>query len=193
MGHSEVNVFNAKDWAHFWNTHAETAMLAAAKIAVIVVAYVILRFVLGRAIRTVLGSGLARLSGDILQARKARVRALQSLLSSAIGFVLGFVAIIMILQAAGLDIVPLITTASVAGLAIGFGAQKLVRDVISGFFILVEDQYGVGDTVTIGAVTGVVEGIEMRITKIRDETGKLYILSNGDISLVCNHSRSKPA
>jgi small-conductance mechanosensitive channel len=184
-------VFHAKDWGRFWDTHAEAAMLAAAKIAVIILGYLILRFVLGRIIKTVLGSGLAKLSGEVLRARKARVRALQSVLGSTVSFVLGFVAVIMILQAAGLDIIPLITTASVAGLAIGFGAQKLVRDVISGFFILMEDQYGVGDYVTISGVTGVVEDLQMRTTQIRDTTGRLYILSNGDISQVCNHSRGK--
>jgi len=167
--------------------------MSAAKIAVILVGYLILRFVAGRLIKGVLGSGLARLSGDILQARKARVRALQSLLMSTVSFVLGFVAIIMMLQAAGINVIPLLTTASVAGLAIGFGAQKLVRDVISGFFILMEDQYGVGDYVTIGAVTGVVEDLQMRTTSIRDSSGRLYILSNGDISQVCNHSRGKLA
>jgi len=98
----------------------------------------------------------------------------------------------MILQAAGVNIVPLITTASVAGLAVGIGAQKLVRDWISGIFILIEDQYGVGDKVTVNAVTGLVEELGMRTTRIRDENGNLYIISNGDISQVCNHSH-KPS
>lgn len=186
-----MNIFSAKYWGHFWQTHAETTLMSAGKIVVIVVAYLIARFILGKLIRGVLSSSLARFSDDILQTRKARARALQSVLMSAVGFVLTFVAVIMIAQAVGINIVPLITTASVAGLAIGFGAQKLVRDVISGFFILMEDQYGVGDFVTIGAATGVVEDLEMRTTRIRDLTGKLYILSNGDISQVCNHSRGE--
>lgn len=159
------------------------------KIVAIIVGYVVLRVVLGRITRGVLNAGLAKLSGEVLKARQARVRALGSLLSSAIDFVLGFVAIIMILQAAGLNIVPLLTTAGVAGLAIGFGAQKLVRDVISGFFILMDDLYGVGDSVMIAGVTGVVEEIGLRTTRIRDESGKLYVIPNGDVSTVCNHSR----
>lgn len=183
--------FSAEYWDHFWQAHFESALVSAGKIAAIVIAYLVVRFILGKLIRGLLSSSLAKLSGDILQARKARLRALQSVLLSTVGFALAFVAAIMVVQAAGINIIPLITTASVAGLAIGFGAQKLVRDVISGFFILVEDQYGVGDYVTIGAVTGVVEDLEMRTTRIRDLTGKLYILSNGDISQVCNHSRGK--
>lgn len=184
-------LFTAEYWSHFWQTHAENLLVSVGKIAVIIVAYLIVRFLLGKLIKGVLSSTFAKLSGDILQTRKARLQALRSALSSAVGFILAFVAVVMILQAAGINIIPLITTASIAGLAIGFGAQKLVRDVISGFFILMEDQYGIGDYVTIGAVTGAIEDLEMRTTRIRDASGKLYILSNGDISQVCNHSRGK--
>lgn len=184
-------VLNTGNWSHFWQTHAENLVVSAGKIAIIVVAYVVLRFLIVKLIKSVLSSTLAKRGGEILQARKARVRALQSVLTSVVGFALAFIAGIMIAEAAGINILPLITTASVAGLAIGFGAQKLVRDVISGFFILVEDQYGVGDYVTIGAVSGVVEDLEMRTTRIREASGKLYILSNGDISQVCNHSRGR--
>ncbi len=163
--------------------------MAAARILVIVAGYVTLRFVLIKLIGGVLNKSLLKLSGDMLHARKARLAALRSMLGSAVSFILAFLATIMVLQAAGINIVPLLTTASIAGLAIGFGAQKLVRDVISGFFILVEDQYGIGDRVTIGAVTGKVEDLQIRTTRIRDAAGKLYILSNGDITQVCNHSR----
>ena len=138
--------------------------------------------VMGRLLRLTVKNGTA-------QVREARVRALHAVLKSAVGFVLGFVMAIMVLQSAGLNIVPLLTTASVAGLAIGFGAQKLVKDVISGFFILVEDQYGVGDYVTIGPATGIVDDLGMRTTRVRDASGKLFIIANGDISQVYNHSR----
>lgn len=186
-----MGIFSIDNLRQYWDSHAENALMAIVKIVIIIAAYIVVRFLLGRLTRSALSSGLAMLSGDLLQARKARLRALQSVLMSAVSFVLGFVAVIMILQAAGINAVPLLTTASVAGLAIGFGAQKLVRDVISGFFILVEDQYGVGDYVTIGVVSGTVESLEMRTTRIRDVDGKLYILSNGDITQVCNHSRGK--
>lgn len=163
--------------------------MACARILVIVAGYLILRFVLIKLIGGVLNKSLTKLSGDILHARKARLAALRSMLGSAVSFILAFLAAIMVLQAAGINIVPLLTTASIAGLAIGFGAQKLVRDVISGFFILIEDQYGIGDQVTIGLVTGKVEELQIRTTRIRDAAGKLYVLSNGDITQVCNHSR----
>lgn len=186
-----MGIFTANNWSQFLQKHAESMLVSTGKIVVIVVAYLVVRFLLGKLIKGVLSSTLAKRGGEILQARKARVRALQSVLTSTVGFALAFIAVIMIAETAGINILPLITTASVAGLAIGFGAQKLVRDVISGFFILVEDQYGVGDYVTIGGVSGVVEDLEMRTTRVRDASGKLYILSNGDISQVCNHSRGK--
>jgi Small-conductance mechanosensitive channel len=94
----------------------------------------------------------------------------------------------MFLQALSVDVTGIITTAGIGGLAIGFGAQKLVKDVISGFFLIIEDQFAVGDFVTIGAATGTVEEIDLRITRLRDETGRLWIISNGDITIVTNHS-----
>ena len=119
----------------------------------------------------------------------ARLKTLAGLIDSIVGYVLTFVFGVMLLRAFDLDPIPLLTTASVAGLAVGFGAQKLVKDVISGFFILLENQYAVGDYVTIGAATGTVEEVGMRTTRLRDDSGKLYILSNGDITQVVNQSR----
>ncbi len=169
-----------------WATYSAAIVLSLLKIAAIVGAYIIMnRFVLQLASR-LLRAPLMNAMGDM---RGARVRALHSMIKSAVSFVLGFIAIIMALQVCGFNIVPLLTTASVAGLAIGFGAQKLVKDVISGFFILVEDQYGVGDYVTIGAASGVVEELGMRTTRLKDNSGKLFIISNGDINQVYNHSR----
>ncbi|MCL5105686.1 MAG: mechanosensitive ion channel family protein [Armatimonadetes bacterium] len=176
-------------WIGFWKSHGEQVVLAVSRVVIILIAYYVVRLITFKVI-----SRLIRLPGanGTSEVRKARVRALQTVLRSAAGFVLGFIVAIMVLQAVGVNIVPLITTASVAGLAIGFGAQKLVKDVISGFFILTEDQYGVGDYVTIGVpngVSGVVEELGMRTTRVRDTSGKLFIISNGDIVQVFNHSR----
>ncbi len=183
------DIFTADFWVSLWRDYGEHLSTATTRILVIILAYIVVRFVIFRLIRRLTYVELAGVTEGVLRAREARVRALQSVLKSAAGFVLGFVAVVMILQAAGLNIVPLLTTASVAGLAVGFGAQKLVRDVISGFFILMEDQYGVGDYVTIGDITGVVQDLEMRTTRIRDKLGVLHTLSNGDITKVSNHSR----
>lgn len=82
------------------------------------------------------------------------------------------------------------TFASMGGLAVGFGAQSLVKDLINGFFILFEDQFGVGDHITVGAFTGIVESIGIRTTTIKDFTGDVHSIPNGSIVQVTNHSRS---
>jgi small conductance mechanosensitive channel len=121
--------------------------------------------------------------------RATRLRTVGNLSSSLIVWTLAFIFLVTALSTMGVNVAGIVGTASVAGLAFGFGAQKLAKDVITGFFLLLEDQYVVGDYVTIGTVTGTVEEMGMRITRIRDDEGKLYILSNGDIAQVCNHSR----
>lgn len=152
----------------------------------LVLFYLAVRWLLKRGVRRI-GDQLASKAATEHQA--ARVRSLATILQHTLHFVLAFVFIVSALSLMGINVTPIIGTASVAGLAFGFGAQKLIKDVITGYFLLLEDQYVVGDYVTIGTVTGVVEELGMRITRIRDDDGKLYILSNGDIAQVCNHSR----
>lgn len=123
-----------------------------------------------------------------------RVLTLHGILSSAISYVVGFIGLVFVLFVFGLswqNLAPLLGLASVIGLALGFGAQKLVRDVITGLFILGENQFDVGDNVTIGGVNGVVEDIGLRVSRLRDEQGRLYFIANGDISQVFNSSRGK--
>ena len=185
------SIFTDQFWVTVWRDYAMSVAAAATRILVILLAFFIVRCVAFRLIRRLTSVPLSGLGEDVIRAREARVLAVESVLRSAVGFIFGFVALVMILQAAGINIVPLLTTASVAGLAIGFGAQKLVRDVISGFFILMEDQYGVGDYITVGAVTGNVEYLGMRTTRIRGRTGKIHTISNGSVAQVCNHSRGR--
>ena len=121
----------------------------------------------------------------------ARVQTLETVLRSTVAFVLGFVMIMILLGLVGIDLAPLLATAGVAGLAIGFGAQKLVKDVVSGFIIIAENQYCVGEKVTIGGATGEVLELGIRCTRIKDEEGNIHILSNGDVAAVTNHSRNE--
>lgn len=119
----------------------------------------------------------------------ARVETVRTLLESIVRYGAIFVAAVMILNALGLDTRTLLASAGIVGLAVGFGAQRLVRDVITGIFLLAENQFVVGDTITAAGHTGVVEEIGLRVTRLRDETGKEVFLANGDISSVVNHSR----
>lgn len=129
---------------------------------------------------------IARRGGE---RQAGRVRTLMGLARSVADFLLGFLLTVNVLGRVGINVTAIIGTASVAGLAVGFGAQKLIKDLITGFILLLEDQYAVGETVTIGTVTGTVEELGMRVTRIRDADGRVHILSNGDIAIVCNHSR----
>jgi len=123
-----------------------------------------------------------------LRKEERREQTLLKLLENTISYVVYFSAILAILQEFNIDVKGLLAGAGVLGLAVGFGAQSLVKDVISGFFILFEDQFSVGDYVKIGTAEGSVEEIGLRTTKIKNFTGELYILPNGTISQVVNYS-----
>lgn len=148
--------------------------------------YLVVRFIIGRIGRSTVNrlESVERIAGQ-----KPRIRTLGNLVRSIVDYTVLIVVILMALRVVGMDITPLLATAGVAGLAIGFGAQRLVRDVISGFFLLAENQFAVGEVVTIGAITGVVEEVGMRTTHLRDEQGRMVVIANGDINLVINHSR----
>jgi moderate conductance mechanosensitive channel len=118
-----------------------------------------------------------------------RAKTLGNIVNSA-GFVLIVgVALMMILSELGLDITPIITGAGIAGLAVGFGAQNLVRDIISGFFLILEDQVRVGDVATINGTGGLVEAIKLRTLVLRDLEGVVHIFPNGEIKQVSNRTK----
>lgn len=121
-----------------------------------------------------------------METRKAET--LKALFQSVLKYLTYFLAAMMILGEF-VNTASILATAGIGGLAIGFGAQSLVKDVITGFFILFEDQYSVGDFVTIGEFTGTVEEIGLRITKIRGFKGELNIIPNGQVASVVNHTR----
>lgn len=178
-------------WTRQWDRLTDNALSALFQIVAILAAYFILRWLLNRVSDGILGGFLAREQRlGLSEERAGRLQTLRGLSRSILGYVLFFVFGVLLFKAVGFDIMPFITTAGVIGLAIGFGAQKLVKDVISGFFIILDNVFVIGDTVAIGAVTGQVIEMGMRVTKIQDATGRLYILSNGDIATVTNLSRN---
>jgi small conductance mechanosensitive channel len=102
-----------------------------------------------------------------------------------------FITLLIIMGQLGVQLAPILATAGIAGIAIGFGAQRLVRDLITGFLVLIEDQYSVGDYITVGDYIGVVEEVGLRVTKLRDFNGDLHIIPNGNIENVTNHARGE--
>jgi small-conductance mechanosensitive channel len=123
------------------------------------------------------------------QAREQQTRTLAGVVYSTGNKVVWAVALITAVQEFGVNVIPVVAIAGLASLAVAFGAQNLVRDVIAGFYIILEDQYGVGDTIQVGDTLGRVEHLTLRRTLVRDPRGALVTLSNGDIRTVGNLSR----
>ena len=118
-----------------------------------------------------------------------QVRTLASVITSIGVSIIVFVAALEVLPLFGFELGPLLASAGVAGLAIGFGAQTLVKDFINGFFILLENQYDIGDKIRIAGVQGVVEDMTLRKTVLRDDDGTLHTVPNSNITIVSNTTR----
>lgn len=125
----------------------------------------------------------------VAERRQQRAETIGSVLKSTVSIVLLVWVVLAILSVLGVNIAPFIASAGVVGLAIGFGAQNLVRDFVSGVFMLLEDQYGVGDNVDLGDVSGEVQSVGLRITTVRDIDGTLWYVRNGEIARVGNMSQ----
>ena len=120
---------------------------------------------------------------------KLRVDTMAGVLASLSRFVLAFVVILLVLGEVGISLAPLLAGASVLGVALGFGAQKIVADFLAGFFMLAEDQFGVGDIIDVGEVSGEVESVSLRMVTLRDVEGTLWFISNSEIRRVANKSQ----
>lgn len=121
---------------------------------------------------------------------RSRAQTLAAVLRAVVSTVVGTVAVLMVLSTFEIDLGPLLAGAGIAGIAVGLGAQTLVRDCIAGFFILLEDQFGVGDDVDIGSAIGVVESVTLRATVVRAPDGTQWTVPNGVIVRVGNRSRA---
>lgn len=172
--------------------------------ALIVAVAVLARYLLHRLIfRVVEGTTGARVSrlvsrapavgkdGGVTAAERSaqRARTIGSVLRSISSVVIGTVAAVMVLAEFNVNLAPILASAGIVGLAVGFGAQNLVRDFLSGMFMLLEDQYGVGDIIDVGVATGEVEAVGLRITTLRDGNGTVWYVRNGEILRVGNKSQ----
>ena len=149
----------------------------------------------GRLSRVSLGNtSLAEAIGsrdpDYRQRRIARARAMGTLLKSLVTGVIYVITLIMVISELGYPIGPLLASAGIVGVALGFGAQSLVKDFLSGIFMIFEDQFGVGDVITLGDVSGTVEAVSLRVTRVRDEHGTVWYLRNGEILRLGNRSQN---
>lgn len=159
-----------------------------------VIAIIIVAFIIFLICRPVISSIMKRLiahrmSGEDEGEIKKRTNTLSSILVKIAGIIILVIAVIMILPEFGVDITALIAAIGVGGLAIAFAAQNLVRDYITGFFIILEDQYRVGDVVSIAGVAGGVEEIGLRRTILRDLDGNVHSIPNGKVELSTNMTK----
>jgi len=176
------------------------------KIVIIIVAAIITEFVLlwlinrgvKRAVERPLNLRMARpavaLPGDISEQELTtrttqRAEAIGSLLRSVVTITIWVIAALTVLPLLGINIAPLVASAGIVGIALGFGAQSLVKDYIAGILLILEDQYGIGDEVEVDDVTGTVEFVSLRYTRLRDAQGVIWYLRNGDIQTVGNKSQ----
>lgn len=188
---------------------ADWLLAKPAAVLTIIVLAALLRLVLHRLIRrlaqraaegTVPGVLAKGRAGRFLESsplrslrRTQRAETMASVLRSVTTGVIMSVALLMALDVVGLPIAPLLASAGIVGVAVGFGAQTLVKDFLSGIFLILEDQFGVGDLVDTGMGTlGTVEAVGLRVTRLRDTDGVIWYVRNGEILKVGNHSQSSP-
>ncbi|PBC43208.1 mechanosensitive ion channel protein MscS [Rhodococcus sp. ACPA4] len=176
---SEMQAWQLTDTNRDWLIHRPI------EIAIYVVLAVILRFALHRVIDRMSNGRKPSVNAR----RTQRARTIGSVLKSTVSIVILVWCVLQILGILGVNVAPFIASAGVIGLAIGFGAQNLVRDFLSGIFMLLEDQYGVGDVVDLGDAVGTVETVGLRVTTVRDANGTLWYCRNGEILRVGNMSQ----
>jgi moderate conductance mechanosensitive channel len=194
---SELTPRGVWDW--FLGTPLQIVVIIA---FAIVLRWVLLRFI-GRTVRLTLARADARRSrepgrasrviaqatGSAHERHRQRTETMGSLLRSIVTFVVALVAVLTIMRQVGINLAPMLATAGVGGVALGFGAQSLVKDFLSGIFMIFEDQYGVGDVIDTGEATGTVEEVSLRVTRLRDGTGVVWYIRNGEIVRIGNKSQ----
>ncbi len=157
------------------------------------VIWIFILFFLGKIILRTMVKQFIKLSDDgddsHESAKEKRARTLGQIIRSIGNIFIYSLILFMVLNLSGIDIRPILASAGIIGLAIGFGAQSLVKDFVSGLFILIENQYGIGDRVKIGSFVGSVIKITMRSTVLMDDEKKVYYISNGLIKDVTNMSQ----
>lgn len=185
-----------------WSEDLTNAVSTGLRILAILVVAGIVRWIAHRAISratrrmnaTFTGEGLtSTIAGSLGNPSRgrseARAATIEVMANSLVTALIGSITLLTVLSELGINLAPLLAGAGIAGIALGFGAQSVVKDVLAGFFILAEDQFGVGDIIEVGAVGGTVEKISLRATQIRDLNGTVWHLPNGTILQVGNKSQ----
>jgi moderate conductance mechanosensitive channel len=179
-------------WEEVWLTGQEWVINELPGLIIIIIVLLIasrfLRFVLNKLKNTLINRADKNEKHDILEAEK-RIKTLIGIVGGVISIFLWTVFIMIALKKFGVEIAPILASAGIVGVAIGFGAQELVRDFLSGFFMLLEDQVRTGDVAVINGTGGTVEKIELRTITMRDFSGVVHIFQNGKINTMANMTK----
>lgn len=187
MGQAVDQAVQFKDKVWNWLTDADMWANVLFSGLRIIFIFILTRIII-RVVYRIIDRSLERKTSRGLLANTRRLSTVGELLKNTVTIVCNFIMILIILSEFHFELGPLLASASVLGLAIGFGAQSLVKDVITGFFIILEDQFAVGDVISTGGFKGTVEVIGLRTTKILGSSGEIYIIPNGTIANVTNFS-----
>lgn len=170
--------------------HVQVVVGKPLAVLIIVVGALIVSRVGARAIRLWIGSAARRAASRRVSPRAdTRAQALTAVTASIFKGVVWFIAVLTILSTLGINLTPFVAGATVIGATIGFGAQSMIRDLLSGFLLVVEDQFGIGDDIAVGTVSGTVEDLTLRVTRLRGADGTLWFVPNGEIRQLANTSR----
>jgi moderate conductance mechanosensitive channel len=183
-------IASSGDWLDRLN---ELHLLTPARVAVVVLAAVVVTIFVRRFVARFLRGLFDRAQPADRPRVEARGRALGTALRSALVGLIWSVVVVTIISEVGINIGGFVATATVVGGAIAFGAQTLIRDVIAGFFVLADDQFGVGDEVDLGHATGVVEQVTLRTARLRDSSGRIWHVPHGNVVRVANLSKESVA
>lgn len=207
MNSSTLAAATESTWDSVWNTIADWHWDIPLKLIIIAVSATVAQLVITRAIRKVVGSMVSRsraprpsdlrsldstseLTNIVMTQRtEQRAQAMGALLRSIAIISIWTIAFMTMLTTVGINIGPLLASAGVLGVILGFGAQQLVADYLAGISMIFEDQLGVGDVVNVGTVTGTVEDVALRCTRIRDFDGTVWYIRNGQMNFVANQSK----
>lgn len=203
-----VTLTNLHQLAATTIVEADQALVTGGRILLIIVTALVVRFLLQRAVRQLtqrsidgkmpvmlsplrgrVRHAIVRATGLDDERRRQRAETIRSVLNSVISILVFTVAVILVLGELGINLAPIVASAGIVGVALGFGAQNLVKDYLNGICIILEDQYGVGDIVDTGEAVGTVEAVGLRTTRLRDAEGVVWYVRNGEILRVANHSQ----
>ncbi|MBY9082142.1 mechanosensitive ion channel family protein [Paenibacillus sp. HN-1] len=184
---NQATQFKDKIWDWFTNVDMWTNVLFSGLriLFIFIVTRIIIKVVYG-----VIDKSIERKTDSRFLGNTRRFSTVGELLKNTVTVICNFIMILLVLSEFHFELGPLLASASVLGLAIGFGAQSLVKDVVTGFFIILEDQFAVGDVISTGGIKGTVEMIGLRTTKLLGGNGEMYIIPNGTIANVTNYSMS---